>query len=44
MCPSTWRPYDGMIHGFVDMGAWSTAAADAVTDLNARFAKLLHAT
>jgi acetyl esterase len=36
--------YDGMIHGFVDMGAWSTAAADAVTDLNARFAKLLHAT
>jgi acetyl esterase len=36
--------YDGMIHGFVDMGAWSTAAADAATDLNARFAKLLHAT
>jgi acetyl esterase len=36
--------YDGMIHGFVDMGAWSTAAADAVTDLNGRFAKLLHAT
>ena len=36
--------YDGMIHGFVDMGAWSTAAAAAVTDLNARFAKLLHAT
>jgi acetyl esterase len=35
--------YDGMIHGFVDMGAWSTAAADATTDLNARFAKLLHA-
>jgi acetyl esterase len=36
--------YDGMIHGFVDMGAWSTAAADAVTDLNGRFAKLLHVT
>ena len=36
--------YDGMIHGFVDMGAWSTAAAAAVTDLNGRFAKLLHAT
>jgi acetyl esterase len=36
--------YDGMIHGFVDMGAWSTAAADATTDLNGRFAKLLHAT
>ena len=36
--------YDGMIHGFVDMGAWCTAAADAVTDLNGRFAKLLHAT
>ncbi|MGH3307630.1 MAG: alpha/beta hydrolase [Nocardioides sp.] len=36
--------YDGMIHGFVDMGAWSTAAAGAVTDLNGRFAKLLHAT
>ena len=36
--------YDGMIHGFVDMGAWSPAAAAAVTDLNARFAKLLHAT
>ncbi len=36
--------YDGMIHGFVDMGAWSTAAADAVTDLNGRFAQLLRAT
>ena len=36
--------YDGMIHGFVDMGAWSTAAADAAADLNGRFAKLLHAT
>jgi acetyl esterase len=36
--------YDGMIHGFVDMGAWSTAAANAATDLNGRFAKLLHAT
>lgn len=36
--------YDGMIHGFVDMGAWSTAAAHAATDLNGRFAKLLHVT
>ena len=36
--------YDGMIHGFVDMGAWSTAAAQATADLNARFAKLLNAT
>ena len=36
--------YDGMIHGFVDMGAWSSAAAEAATDLNGRFAKLLHAT
>jgi acetyl esterase len=36
--------YDGMIHGFVDMGAWSTAAAADVADLNGRFAKLLHAT
>ena len=36
--------YEGMIHGFVDMGAWSTAAAEAATDLNSRFAKLLHAT
>jgi acetyl esterase len=36
--------YDGMIHGFVDMGAWSPAAADAAKDLNTRFAKLLHAT
>jgi acetyl esterase len=35
--------YDGMIHGVVDMGAWSPAAAAATTDLNARFAKLLHA-
>jgi acetyl esterase len=36
--------YDGMIHGFVDLGAWSPAAAAATADVNARFAKLLHAT
>ncbi|MGH3362005.1 MAG: alpha/beta hydrolase [Nocardioides sp.] len=34
--------YDGLIHGFVDMGPWSAAAAAAVTDLNGRFAELLH--
>ena len=33
--------YDGMIHGFVDMGPFSPAAADAVADMNARFGKLL---
>ena len=34
--------YDGLIHGFVDMGMWSEAAAAAVTDMNARFRALLH--
>jgi acetyl esterase len=34
--------YDGMIHGFLDMGPFSEAAADAVTDLVARARKLLH--
>ena len=34
--------YDGMIHGFLDMGPFSEAAADAVTDLVARAGKLLH--
>jgi len=33
--------YDGLIHGFCDMVAMSTAAADAVTDINARFKALL---
>lgn len=36
--------YDGMIHGFVDMGPFSVAAADAVADLNARFGALLRRT
>ena len=34
--------YDGMIHGFVDMGPFSTAAAAAVDDLVARTRALLH--
>ena len=33
--------YDGMIHGFVDMGPFSAAAADAVADMNTRFGALL---
>ena len=33
--------YDGMIHGFVDMVPFSGAAADAVADMNKRFAALL---
>ena len=36
--------YDGLVHGFADMGAVSRAAADAIADLTARFAKFLHAT
>ena len=35
--------YDGMIHGFLDMGPFSEAAAAAVDDLVARARKLLHA-
>ena len=34
--------YDAMIHGFVDMGPFSPAAAAAVDDLVSRAAKLLH--
>ena len=34
--------YDGLIHGFVDMGHWSLACADAVADLNGRIKKVLH--
>jgi acetyl esterase len=34
--------YDGMIHGFVDMGPFSPAAALAVEDVLARTRKLLH--
>jgi acetyl esterase len=33
--------YDGMIHGFVDMGPFSAAAADAVADMNKRFGELV---
>jgi len=34
--------YDGMIHGFLDMGPFSPAAATAVDDLVERTKKLLH--
>ncbi|MBD8868343.1 alpha/beta hydrolase [Nocardioides donggukensis] len=34
--------YDGLIHGFLDMGAFSPAAATAVSDVHARFRALLH--
>jgi acetyl esterase len=34
--------YDGLIHGFVDMGAVSAAADAAVADLVARYRALLH--
>ncbi len=34
--------YDGLIHGFLDMGALSPAAAAAVDDASARFRKVLH--
>ena len=34
--------YDGLVHGFLEMGAWSPAAAAAVADMNARFKTLLH--
>ncbi|QIK75274.1 alpha/beta hydrolase [Nocardioides piscis] len=33
--------YDGMIHGFCDMVSFSSAAADAVSDLNVRFRSLM---
>lgn len=34
--------YDGLIHGFLDMGPWSTACAAAVADLVSRTHDLLH--
>ncbi|HQR28172.1 MAG TPA: alpha/beta hydrolase fold domain-containing protein, partial [Nocardioides sp.] len=34
--------YDGLIHGFADMGPVSEACAAAVTDLNGRISRLLH--
>ncbi|MFN3340972.1 MAG: alpha/beta hydrolase fold domain-containing protein, partial [Dietzia sp.] len=33
--------YDGLIHGFIDMGPFSPACVDAVEDLIGRFGKLL---
>ncbi|GAB3793937.1 alpha/beta hydrolase [Nocardioides ungokensis] len=35
--------YPGLIHGFMEMGPWSPAAADAVDDVIARIGKLLRA-
>lgn len=35
--------YEGMVHGFIDMGAASPAAAAAMDDFVARVRKLLHA-
>ena len=35
--------YPGLIHGFIDMGPWSAAAAAAVDDVVARIGKLLAA-
>ncbi|MGY1731519.1 alpha/beta hydrolase [Geodermatophilus sp. SYSU D01045] len=35
------RRYDGMIHGFFDMGAWSPAAQAAIDESCARFGELL---
>ena len=34
--------YPGMIHGFIDMGPWSTAAQAATDDAIGRFRDLLH--
>jgi acetyl esterase len=39
--PVVSRRYDGMIHGFMDMGAFSAAARSAVDDAIGLFAKLL---
>ncbi|GAB3201704.1 alpha/beta hydrolase [Geodermatophilus arenarius] len=35
------RRYDGMVHGFFDMGAWSPAAQAAIDESCARFGELL---
>jgi acetyl esterase len=37
------RRYDGMIHGFFDMGGLSSAARAAVSETCATFGKVLHA-
>ena len=34
--------YDGLVHGFIDMGAMSPAAGSAMADTAARIGKLLH--
>jgi acetyl esterase len=34
--------YDGLVHGFIDMGAMSPAAEAAMADVAARIGKLLH--
>ncbi len=34
--------YDGLVHGFIDMGVMSPAAAAAVDDVVARTRSLLH--
>lgn len=36
--------YDGLVHGFIDMGLMSPAAADALADVVARTRTLLHTT
>lgn len=41
--PVTVRRYDEMLHGFMDMGAYSPAALRAMDDAIALFAKVLHA-
>jgi acetyl esterase len=39
--PVVVRRYDGMIHGFMDMGGFSAAAQAATTDAVTLFARLL---
>lgn len=41
--PVTVRRYDEMLHGFMDMGAYSPAALRAMDDAIALFAEVLHA-
>jgi acetyl esterase len=36
------RRFDGMIHGFFDMGGISAAARTAVSETGALFAEVLH--
>ena len=39
--PVTLRRYDGLVHGFYDLGAWSKAAQAAIDESIALFAELL---